>query len=135
MRRREIPKIGAAMFAIFTAPAMAQTASPAHRVAEQFAATLSAHDITSCSCVDRPCVSALYSVNATDMTSSRPPIGSARACRDARSGGRLIRRKSRHQIARLHQFHPRDNQPRAVKRLPHPRGEIRIQADWPGRLA
>jgi steroid delta-isomerase-like uncharacterized protein len=46
MQRREIPKISAAMFAAFMAPAMAQTASPARRAAEQFAATLSAHDIT-----------------------------------------------------------------------------------------
>jgi ketosteroid isomerase-like protein len=46
MQRRDIPKTAAAMFIALAAPAIAQTASPARRAAEQFAATLSAHDIT-----------------------------------------------------------------------------------------
>ena len=49
MRRRDIPIAATAILYAFGAasasPAAAQTASPARRLAEQFAATLSAHDI------------------------------------------------------------------------------------------
>jgi steroid delta-isomerase-like uncharacterized protein len=45
MRRREIPVAATAMLAALSMPAAAQTGVPARRLAEQFAATLSAHDI------------------------------------------------------------------------------------------
>jgi predicted SnoaL-like aldol condensation-catalyzing enzyme len=45
MRRRDMSRISAATFIALVAPAAAQTSPPAGRVAEQFAATLSAHDI------------------------------------------------------------------------------------------
>jgi len=45
MQRRDIPLAATAMLAALVTPGAAQVPSPARRLAEQFAATLSAHDI------------------------------------------------------------------------------------------
>jgi len=45
VRRRNVPVAATAMLAALAAPAAAQTPAPARRAAEQFAATLGAHDI------------------------------------------------------------------------------------------